>query len=211
EASGTAISGSYSNTGRARGSSSGDGRHSRTGAASDASNSSGDNPQIAVNKVTVDGSTSGDGLNILSGESIKWRYTVTNTGNVALSGVTVTDSVSGVTPSFDHEQSGHGDAVFDPSEVWVFTASGTSVSGASSTTGTATGSVTDSAGHTRSTTASDSSSYLGDIPHFPTRRSSDLGSTSGDGLNILSGEPIKWRYTVTNTGNVALSGVTVTD
>src|SRR5262249_11364994 len=124
EASGTAISGSYSNTGRARGSSSGDGRHSRTGAASDASNSSGDNPQIAINKVTVDGSTSGDGLNILSGESIKWRYTVTNTGNVALCNVTVTGTEAHTTQLLDHTQPGYRHLLFNTNEDWVFTVSG---------------------------------------------------------------------------------------
>ena len=31
------------------------------------------------------------------------------------------------------------------------------------------------------------------------------------GLNILTGESIKWRYTVTNAGNVALSNILVTD
>ena len=28
------------------------------------------------------------------------------------------------------------------------------------------------------------------------------GATSGDGLNILTGESIGWTYVVTNTGNV---------
>ena len=37
------------------------------------------------------------------------------------------------------------------------------------------------------------------------------GATQGDGLNILTGEWIKWRYTLTNAGNVVLSNVTVTD
>lgn len=37
------------------------------------------------------------------------------------------------------------------------------------------------------------------------------GTMSGDGLTILTGEPIVWRYTVTNDSNVPLSGVNVTD
>ena len=56
---------------------------------SDPSSYFGADPQIAINKVTVDGASSGDGNSILTGESISWRYTVTNVGNVALSSVTV--------------------------------------------------------------------------------------------------------------------------
>ncbi len=38
-----------------------------------------------------------------------------------------------------------------------------------------------------------------------------VGPAEGDGLTILTGEPISWKYTVTNTGNVSLGGVSVTD
>ena len=37
------------------------------------------------------------------------------------------------------------------------------------------------------------------------------GATSGDGITILPGEPITWRYTVTNVGSGRLNNVTVTD
>ena len=37
------------------------------------------------------------------------------------------------------------------------------------------------------------------------------GTYSGDGINILTGEFIKWRYSVTNLGNYPLSNVSVTD
>src|SRR5262249_58760545 len=98
----------------------------------------------------------------------------------------------------------------DTNETWIFEASGTSVSGNYSNTGTATGSVTDSAGHTRSTTASDTSSYFGENPQIAINKVTVDGSTSRDSLNILSGEPIKWRSTDTNTDNQALTKLTGT-
>ena len=37
------------------------------------------------------------------------------------------------------------------------------------------------------------------------------GSQSGDGLTILAGEAISWKYTVTNTGNITLHDIVVRD
>ncbi|HTM54546.1 MAG TPA: VCBS repeat-containing protein, partial [Pirellulales bacterium] len=209
-ANGTAVIGSYSNTGTASSSYSDSAGHSRSDSTSDGSSYFGVDPQIAINKVTVDGATSGDGLNILTGESIGWRYTVTNVGNVALSNVSVTDNQSGVSPVL---QSGdtNNNSKLDLGETWVYAAAGTAITGSYSNTGTASGSYTDSAGHSRSDSASDGSSYFGVDPEIAINKVTVDGATSGDGLNILTGESIGWRYTVTNVGNVALSSVSVTD
>ena len=120
-ASGTAITGNYSNTGTASGSYTDSAGHSRTDTATDASSYFGADPQIAIDKVTVDGTTSGDGLNILTGESISWRYTVTNVGNVPLSNVTVTDSKAGVTPAYVSGDT-NGDGKLDLTETWIYAA-----------------------------------------------------------------------------------------
>src|SRR6185369_3173446 len=128
----------------------------------------------------------------------------------ALSGVTVTDSVPGVSPAYVSGDT-NNNGKLDLTETWIFTASGTSVTGAYSNTGTASGSFTDNAGHSRTDTATDTSSYFGVDPQIAINKVTVDGAISGDGLNILTGESISWRYTVTNVGNVALSGVTVTD
>jgi hypothetical protein len=165
---------------------------------------------IAIVKVTVDNGTSGDGLNILISESIKWRYTVTNLGNYPLSNVTVTDSEATVTPTYVSGDT-NGNGKLDLTETWIYEASGTAITGNYSNTGTAYGDFTDGAGNVESDTATDGSSYFGADPQIAISKITVDGATSGDGLNILTGETIGWKYTVTNVGNVALSNVSVTD
>jgi uncharacterized repeat protein (TIGR01451 family) len=209
-ASGTAIAGSYNNTGTAKGGFTDSAGHTSTAMASDPSSYFGAAPQIAINKVTVDGAISGDGLTILSGEPIAWRYTVTNTGNVALASVAVMDNQAGVTPAY---QSGdvNNNSLLDLTETWTYTAGGTAITGSYGNIGTAKGNFTDSTGHTNTALATDPSTYFGAAPQIAIDKVTVDGATSGDGLNILSGEAISWRYTVTNTGNVALANVAVTD
>jgi uncharacterized repeat protein (TIGR01451 family) len=208
--SGTAITGAYTNTGTATGTFTDDADVTTSVTASDGSSYSGANPQIDIDKVTVDGATADDGLNILTGESITWRYTVTNVGNVALSNVSVTDSKPGVSPSYVSGDT-DADGRLDLNETWIYEASGTAVTGSYSNTGTASGSFTDSAGHTRTDTDTDASSYSGADPQIDIDKVTVWGSTSGDGILAIAGDPITWRYTITNVGNVALSNVSVTD
>ena len=207
-ASGTATAGFYSNTGEAKGTFTDSAGHSRTDTETDTSGYFGANPQLAISKVTFDGATSGDSLSILVGESITWQYTVTNTGNVPLS-VVVTDSEAGVSPVL---QSGDANAnnKLDLAETWIYTASGTATAGFYSNTGEAKGTFTDSAGHSRTDTETDTSGYFGANPQLAISKVTFDGATSGDSLSILVGESITWQYTVTNTGNVPLS-VVVTD
>ena len=67
--------------------------------------------------------------NIIPGQPVTWTYQVTNTGTThpAKADVIVTDNQPGVTPVFDHEQSGNGDQIFDPGEVWIYKATGTAL------------------------------------------------------------------------------------
>ncbi|MER9948525.1 hypothetical protein [Mesorhizobium sp. M0047] len=208
--SGIAIVGNYANIGSVSGAAG-----AVTVSDTDGSSYFGANPQIAINKVTVDGTTKGDGLTILSGEAISWEYTVTNAGNVALSDVTVSDNIAGVTP-VAVVGNGHtfnigdvnDDHKLDINETWLFTASGTSVPGSYSNTGTASGSFTDGAGHTGTDAATDGSSYFGADPHITLDK-----KTNGvdHGLNIFQGQAVTWTYDVTNDGNVALTNPVVTD
>ena len=89
-------------------------------------------------------------------------------------------------------------------ESMTCTASGTAVTGSYSNIGTAHGSFTDSAGHTRTDSATDGSSYTGANPQIEIDKVTVWSSSTGDGILAIAGDPIKWRYTVTNVGNVPL-------
>jgi hypothetical protein len=177
----------------------------------DTSSYFGADPQIAVAKVTVDGTYTGDGISILTGESIKWRYTVANVGNVALSSVSVTDSQSGVTPAYVSGDA-NSNSRLDLTETWIFEASGTAITGNYNNAGTASGTHTDSAGHSRTDTASDTSSYFGANPQIDiVKKTVGSDGTEGDNVFMLFNGAVTWKYYVTNTGNVALSSLIVTD
>jgi uncharacterized repeat protein (TIGR01451 family) len=67
--------------------------------------------------------------NLAPGAAVTWTYVVTNTGNTSVprAQVSVTDNTTGVTPTFTSVVSGNGDTVFDPGEVWLYTATGTAL------------------------------------------------------------------------------------
>ena len=155
------------------------------------------NPSISIDKVT----NGADGINLLAGQPITWTYAVSNTGNVPLSGVSLTDDKEG---TITNRISGDtdSDSLLDTNEVWTYTKTGTAQAGSYSNTGNVTGSYNGT-----SVTDSDPSSYFGAAPAFTIEK-----LTNGyDGKDILTGQPITWTYKVTNTGNIGLTNLQVTD
>jgi uncharacterized repeat protein (TIGR01451 family) len=158
------------------------------------------NPSIFIDKVT----NGADGLNILAGKPIIWTYKVSNIGNVPLSGVSLTDDKEGIITNFSGDTD--SDGLLDTNEVWTYTKTGTAQAGNYSNTGNVTGSYNGTP-----VTASDPSSYFGASPSMAINKVTKSTPVQGDGLLIPQGSPISWIYTVTNTGNVPLSNVQVTD
>jgi hypothetical protein len=195
-ATGKAIAGDYANIGSVTGT---DGLN--VVGDQDASNYFGADPNIAINKVT----NGADGLNILAGSEVTWTYTVSNTGNVGLSNVSLSDD-QGEVPIY---LSGDVDSdnILDLNETWVYQAQGTAVIGDYVNLGTVTGSFTDDLQNTEIVSAEDYSSYFGANPGIFI----DKVTNGADGLTILEGSEVTWTYTVSNTGNVGLSGVNLTD
>ncbi|MEN6458982.1 MAG: SdrD B-like domain-containing protein [Thermoguttaceae bacterium] len=201
-ATGTAIAGSYTNTATATGTATdATGTVSTVVIAEDSNSYFGVAPEIAVTKTTNDTNNP----SVETGSTVTWTYTVTNTGNVSLSDVTVTDE-QGVTPVYVSGDDGNG--LLDQGEVWTYTATGVAIVGAYTATATATGTdVTDTV--STPVSAQDTDGYFGVQPGI-----SIVKLTNGtDNANpyVAAGSTVTWNYYVTNTGNVALAAVAVSD
>jgi hypothetical protein len=140
------------------------------------------------------------GPSIVTGSAVEWTYVVTNTGNVPLSNVAVTDD-QGVAVSCPQE-------ALAPGESMTCSASGTAQSGQYVNVGTASGE--DPTGV--AVTDDDPSHYLGVSPAAALEKATNgHDADAAPGPSNLAGTPVEWTYLVTNTGDVPLANVAVTD
>lgn len=168
-------------------------------------------PAIAVvkevspdNGVTWIDANTPPGPDVVVGINPQFRFTVTNTGSVTLSNVQVTDDVYGFIGSVPSLAPG-ASAQFFHTGVWAI--------GQHVNIATATG---DYLGQT--VTATDQAYWFGAQPGIDVRKevSPDNGATWFDantppGPDVIFGTNPQFRFTVTNTGNVALLSVYVSD
>ncbi|MDY0341319.1 MAG: lamin tail domain-containing protein, partial [Coriobacteriia bacterium] len=129
------------------------------------------------------------------GSTVTWTYEVTNTGNVTLTSIVVTDDQVGSIGTIASLAVGASQTL---------TKTGTAVAGQYANIGTAT---TTYSGQTVSD--ADPSHYFGAAPSIELVKTGalDLG---GNG-RADAGDTISYTFAVTNTGNVPLTNVTVTD
>ncbi len=134
------------------------------------------------------------------GGPVTYTFTVTNVGNVALTNVSVTDAPSCGTITRDSGDTNANNKL-DLTETWVFSCT-TTVTQATTDTATA-------LGHDGNTEVSDQSSAtvtVGDArPAIAVAKVADPTELPAGGGDVT------YTFTVTNAGNVALSGVTVED
>ncbi|MCP4656433.1 MAG: hypothetical protein GY856_13550 [bacterium] len=167
-----------------------------------------DEPEILIEKSTNGfDADSAPGPMLTAGDSVNWTYVVTNTGNVSLTNVTVTDD-QGVSVQCQKGAQGISLAV---GESVTCSGQGTAVLGQYANVGTATG--TPPSGPPVSDT--DPSHYLGQEPVEPgisiEKSTNGYDADAAPGPTLTVGDSVSWSYVVTNTGNVPLSNVTVTD
>ena len=148
-------------------------------------------PAIYVSKSATPDSLIGTG-------TVTYTYIVTNAGNVALSNITVTDDK--VSPVTYVSGDTNSDSLLQPGETWVYTATSTlgatttnvaTAVGANETTATATATVT--------------------VVVTAPAPAVHVVKTASPGALTRGAGWVRFTYQVTNPGNVALSGVSVTD
>ncbi len=176
-------------------------------------------PKIALIKTATTPllDTNGDGTAGSVGDTIAYTFTVTNTGNVPLTGVTVTDPLVTVVggPLASLAVGASDSTTF--TATYTITAADV-VTGSVTNTATATGTppvgpnVTDTSG----TTNENDTPTVTPVTQAPKialikTATTPLLDTNGDGTAGSVGDTIAYTFTVTNTGNVPLTGVTVTD
>lgn len=197
-ASGTAVSGQYSNLGTVTGAPEGG---TPVVIASDPANYFGYKPAIAiVKKVNGQDANTPPGVMVLKGSTVSWTYQVTNTGDTQLSAVGVTDDqdLDVICPK----------TVLAPGESMTCTASGKATTGQYCNIGTASG--TPSGG--TAVTASDPACYYGFSPEIKIKKlTNGEDADTAPGPNVIVGDTVLWTYVVTNTGDVQLTAVKVTD
>ena len=158
-------------------------------------------PGITIEKSTngVDADTA-PGPFVPAGDPVAWTYEVTNTGNTTLQGVIVTDD-QGVTVTCPRTSLSQGESM-------TCTATGTATAGQYANLGSV--SATDSLGNPVG--ASDPSHYFGSSADISVEK-----ATNGDDADSIPGplvpvgDPVAWTYTITNQGNIDLTGVTLDD
>jgi len=196
-AQGTAIAGPYANIGTVT-------AEDPKGAVvfdEDPSHYYGSSPQIDIQKETNGNNADiPPGPTIPVGDSIEWRYIVTNAGNVTLSNISVMDN-KGVEVSCPKSELAAG-------EFMICTAQGTAIAGPYANIGTV---------YAQDPTGmiifgDDPSHYYGASATITIQKETNgINADNPPGPSIPIGDPVEWTYMVTNTGNVTLTDVYVTD
>jgi len=170
--------------------------------ATDASYYRGVTPGIQLEKLIngEDADDSEHAVQLMVGSPVVWSFVVTNTGDVLLSDVSVTDNVI---PNITCPKT-----ALSAGESMTCTASGIADPGLECDTGTATG----TSPQTTTVTSSDSACYRGNTASIAIeKRTNGIDADTPPGPQITVGAAVQWTYLVTNTGEVPLTSVSVTD
>lgn len=149
------------------------------------------------------------GPQVYIGSTVTWKYVITNPGEASLGSISVVDDQPGVTPIYQSGDLNNNDSL-DTNETWIYTATGIAVQGQYKNVGTVTGSYKD-----QTVSDEDPAHYFGFAQPAPDidieKYINDEDADVPDGPNVGVGSTVTFKYIVTNTGNVTLNSISVTD
>ena len=160
---------------------------------------------IDIEKATngVDADTA-PGPGIQEGEPVTWTYVVTNTGNVGLTNIVVNDDQGLALVLVNN---GNGDETLDVGETWTYEATGTAECGQYANLADVTGDYEET-----TVTDEDPSHYFGECPGIDIEKATNgEDADTAPGPGIPQGNAVTWTYVVSNTGNLNLTDIQVTD
>ena len=161
------------------------------------------------------------------GSTVTWTYEVTNPGNVPLSDVVVTDDNGTAAtgddflPTFVSGDT-NGDGLLDVGETWTYTATGVAIAGQYSNDAVVDGTGPDTVNPDGTTEPgipvddNDPSHYFGSAEPEPgidlekATNTIDADTPTGPFVDTAAGT-VTWTYEITNTGNVPLFDLTLSD
>ena len=169
-------------------------------------------PGIDIEKATngVDADTA-PGVELIVGEVATFTFVATNTGNVDLADVSITDDVLGPICGIENLAVGASETcettatVTEGQQTNVATATGQPIDPA---TGEPTGDPV---------TADDPSNHIGIVPFVPApgidieKATNGVDADTAPGVELIVGEVATFTFVATNTGNVDLADVSITD
>jgi uncharacterized repeat protein (TIGR01451 family) len=200
-ATGVTTAGQYANTGTVTGTNQINPGQTVVGV--DPSHYFGSNAGLTIKKFTngFDADTI-PGPFVTAGGTVTWTYIVSNTGNTALVNVSVSDDVIGAVTCPQN--------TLAIGESMTCTMTGIAISGQYTNTGTVVG--TDPNNPNTPLSTNDPSHYYGSNAGLVLKKfvNGDDAQTA-PGISVTVGSAVVFRYVMTNTGNVALVNVALTD
>ena len=172
------------------------------------------NPSMSIEKVGLFNDEDGDGLANV-GETITYSFTITNTGNVTISNISITDplvTVEGdpitLAPNESDSTTFTAEYILTQSDIDNGNVENQATVNGEDPSGNP---VTDISDDPNTTDPDDAT--ITDLPSNPSMSIEKVGmfnDEDGDGLAEV-GETISYSFTITNTGNVTISNISITD